>query len=56
MKIDHCPVALHFMHQNFCPIHETLRVTPAMEAGISTHVWGMEEIIALLDRPARLAA
>ena len=41
-------VALHFMYYNFCRIHQTLRVTPAMEAGISDHVWSVEEIIALL--------
>jgi IS1 family transposase len=42
-------VALHFMHYNFARIHQTLRVTPAMEAGISDHVWSLEEIAALLD-------
>jgi IS1 family transposase len=42
-------VALHFMHYNFCRIHKTLRVTPAMEAGIASHVWSMEELVALLD-------
>jgi hypothetical protein len=41
-------VALHFMHYNFARIHQTLRVTPAMEAGLSDHVWSLEEIIALL--------
>jgi len=41
-------VALHFMHYNFCRIHQTLRVTPAMEAGVSDHVWELEEIIELL--------
>jgi IS1 family transposase len=41
-------VALHFMHYNFCRIHKTLRVTPAMEAGIADHVWSIEELIALL--------
>ncbi len=44
-----CAVSLHFMHYNFCRIHKTLRVTPAMEAGISDHVWSLEEIINLLD-------
>ena len=34
-----CQVALHFMHYNFARIHKTLRVTPAMEAGVSDHVW-----------------
>ena len=41
-------VALHFMFYNFCRIHQTLRVTPAMEAGVTDHVWSLEEIIALL--------
>lgn len=38
-------VALHFMHYNFCRVHKTPRVTPAMEAGIANHVWTMEELI-----------
>ena len=42
-------VALLFMHYNFCRIHGSLRVTPAMEAGIADHVWSLEEVIALLD-------
>jgi IS1 family transposase len=42
-------VALHFMHYNFCRIHQTIRVTPAMEAGLSDHVWEIEELVALLD-------
>jgi IS1 family transposase len=42
-------IALHYMHYNFCRIHQTLRVTPAMEAGISDHVWSLAEIVALLD-------
>lgn len=42
-------VALHYMHYNFCRIHQTLRVTPAMEAGIADHVWELEELVALLD-------
>jgi IS1 family transposase len=42
-------VALHFMHYNFCRIHQTLRVTPAMEARVTDHVWGIEEVIQLLD-------
>ncbi len=40
-------VSLHFMHYNFARIHKTLRVTPAMEAGVSDHVWSLEEIVAL---------
>jgi IS1 family transposase len=42
-------VALYYMHYNFCRIHKTLRVTPAMEAGIADHVWSIEEIAGLLD-------
>jgi len=38
-------VAIHFMHYNFCRIHMTLRVTPAMEAGIANHVWTIEEML-----------
>ena len=41
-------VALYYMHYNFARIHKTLRVTPAMEAGVSGHVWSIEEIAALL--------
>lgn len=41
-------VALHFMHYNFCRVHQSLRVTPAMEAGVTEHVWSIEEIIDLL--------
>ncbi len=44
-------VALHFMHYNFARVHQTLRVTPAMEAGVSDHVWSISEIVGLLDRP-----
>jgi IS1 family transposase len=41
-------VALYFMYYNFCRIHQTLRVTPAMESGISNHVWGLEDVVNLL--------
>jgi len=41
-------IALHFLYYNFGRVHQTLRVTPAMEAGISDHVWSMEEIAALI--------
>ena len=43
-------VALHYMHYNFCRVHQTLRATPAMQVGISDHVWGVEELIALLPK------
>jgi hypothetical protein len=46
---NHChAVALHFMYYNFGKVHHTLRVTPAMEAGVSDHVWSVEEIVGLL--------
>ena len=38
-------VALHFAYYNFCRIHSTLRVTPAMEAGITDHVWSIAELL-----------
>ena len=46
-NLEHA-VALHYMHYNFRRIHQTLRVTPAMEAAISDHVWSLDEVIALL--------
>ena len=42
-------MALWFMYYNFARVHQTLRVTPAMEAGISSHVWNIEELVGLLD-------
>jgi IS1 family transposase len=41
-------VALYFFHYNFCRVHKTLRVTPAMEAGLADHVWTLEELCELL--------
>jgi IS1 family transposase len=40
-------IALFHMHYNFGRVHQTLRVTPAMEAGISSHVWSIQDIVAL---------
>ncbi len=45
-----CAINLHFVYYNFARIHQTLRVTPAMEAGLTDHVWSVEEIVGLLDR------
>jgi hypothetical protein len=42
-------VALYFMYYNFCRVHQTLRVTPAMEAGLTGHVWEVGELVKLLD-------
>ena len=44
-------VALHYMFYNFCRIHQTLKVTPAMEAGLTDHVWSLEELVALMPKP-----
>jgi IS1 family transposase len=44
-------VALHYMFYNYCRVHQTLKVTPAMEAGISDHVWSLEELCALMPKP-----
>ncbi len=52
-NLEHA-VALHFMFYNFGRIHKTLRVTPAMEAGIADHVWTLEEIAGLVkDEPPK---
>ena len=49
-------LALFFMYYNFCRIHQSLRVTPAMEAGISTHIWDISEIVGLIDVAIEKAA
>jgi hypothetical protein len=49
-------VALHFMYYNFGRIHQTLRITPAMAAGVVDHVWEIEEIVGLLKRVEAAAA
>lgn len=41
-------IALHYMHYNYCRIHQTLRVTPAMQAGIADRQWSIEDLIGLL--------
>jgi len=50
-NLEHA-IALHFIHYNFCRVHQTIRVTPAMEAGIADHVWNLEEVVRLLDKAA----
>jgi IS1 family transposase len=42
-------VALHFMHYNFCRIHQSLRITPAMAAGVVDHVMDIEDIVRLVE-------
>jgi IS1 family transposase len=41
-------VALHFMYYNFAKVHQTLKTTPAVAAGIANHVWSVDDIVALL--------
>jgi len=47
-------VALHFAYYNFCRVHSSLRVTPAMEAGLTDHIWTIEELISLPQPERRL--
>jgi IS1 family transposase len=49
-------VALHFMHYNFVRIHTTLKVTPAMEAGVTDRLWSLEDIVDLLEEQEAKAA
>ena len=42
-------VSLHFIFYNFGRIHKSLRVTPAIEAGVTDHIWTLEEIAGLAD-------
>ncbi len=54
---NHCHmVAIYFAYYNFCRVHQTLRVTPAMEAGLTDHVWSLEELVGLLEQSAEGAA
>lgn len=51
-KLDNlkAAVAFHFAFYNFVRVHETLRITPAMAAGLTGHVWGMEELLAAISK------
>jgi hypothetical protein len=49
-------VVLHFFFYNFCKIHQTLRCTPAMAAGLTSKVWELGDIADMLDVAERLAA
>jgi IS1 family transposase len=42
-------IAIHYMHYNYCRIHQTLRVTPAMQVGVSSRVWEIEDLAALVE-------
>jgi IS1 family transposase len=50
---NHChAVAIYYAYYNFCRVHQTLRVTPAMESGLADHVWSLEELVGLLREKA----
>jgi IS1 family transposase len=49
-------IALYFMYYNFAKVHQTLKTTPAVKAGIADHIWNLGEIIGLLERRERAAA
>ena len=42
-------VALHFMYYNFLKVHQTLKVTPAMEADLTDRLWDIADLVALVD-------
>jgi IS1 family transposase len=53
---NHChAVAIYMAYYNFCRVHQTLRVTPAMEAGLTDHVWTLAELVTLIE-PKSLSA
>jgi hypothetical protein len=49
-------IALFHMYYNFGRVHQTLRVTPAMEAGLSSHAWSITEIVDLIANNVQIAA
>jgi hypothetical protein len=54
---NHCYiVAIYHTYYNFCGVHQTLRVTPAMEAGLADHVWTLEELAGVLEAHEAKAA
>jgi IS1 family transposase len=51
LEMHFAAVSLHFLHYNFARVHKTIKVTPAMQAGIADHVWTIEEIVRLVAEP-----
>ena len=43
-------VALHFMHYNFCRLHQTLKMTPAMKAGVTDRIWEISDLVDLVEK------
>ena len=54
-KLDNlkATIALWVVWYNFCRVHKTLRVTPAMESGLTNHVWTIEELMSLVEEKAK---
>ena len=53
---NHAHALSHYLHYNFARVPKTLRVTAAMQAGLASHVWSLEEVVGLLDRRNAVAA
>lgn len=54
---NHCHmISLHMFHYNFIRIHQTIRCTPAMEAGVTDWLWEMSDLVALIESSEREAA
>lgn len=49
-------LAIHFTHYNFCKIHSSLRVTPAMQAGLTDHAWEITDLVSLLTSSSASSA
>lgn len=49
-------VVMYHAYYNFCRVHQTLRVTPAMEAGLTDHVWSIMELVTMQELATRNAA
>jgi hypothetical protein len=42
-------MALHFLYYNFVRIHQTLKMTPAMASGVTTRLWGMSDVVEMIE-------
>jgi hypothetical protein len=49
-------VAIYHAYYNFCRVHKTLRVTPAMETGLTHHIWPVSALVSLLEKSMEMAA
>jgi len=57
-KVDNLrhAVSLYAVHYNFCRVHQTLRVTPAMEAGLTDHIWDIADVVRMIANESNAAA